>query len=118
MVASYLNRIEIQLLGDSVQVNLQGITRLWRSMPALWPARRFVREDPHPIEFVTRHFIGDSLQRPRVEGARHSVTSISSAVEKRFEVHGGNSAILFHSGLNAHQDRMTAAMTVKHFFAR
>ena len=82
MVAPHLRWIEIQLFSDFVQVNLQGVTRLWRSMSALWPARRFVREDSHSIEFVTRHFVSDSLQRTGIERTCHSVTSVRSAIKK------------------------------------
>src|SRR5258708_24365294 len=118
MVEPYLNGIEIQLLRDFVQLNFQSKTRLWRSVPALRPARRFIGEDSETIEFVTRHFISDGLQGSGVERARHSVTSISSTVKKRFEVHRRNRAVLFHSGLDMHQHRMATAMAVENFFAR
>src|SRR2546421_11566713 len=118
MIATYLNRIEIQLLRDFVQVNFQRVTRLWRSMPAFRPARRLVSEDAHPVEFIPRHFVSNGLQSPGIERARHSVTSISSAIKKRFEVHRGNGAVFFHTCLYPHQDRMSATMTVKDLFAR
>src|SRR5215831_7485158 len=117
MRASHLSRIKIQLLGNFVEVYFQRISRLRRAVASLWPAGRLVGENPGALEFVARHLVSDRLQRARVEGAGDSVTSIGAAIEKRFEVHGGDGAIFFHPGLNLHQHRMAAAMTIENLFA-
>ncbi len=118
MRSAHLRGIETQLFSDLVELNLQRITRLRRAVPALWSARRLVGEDTQAIEFVTRHFVSHRLQRARVKRARDAVASVSPAVEKRFEMHRGNRAVFFHPGLDLHQHRMAATMTVEDFFAR
>ncbi len=86
-------------------------------MAALGSARRFVGKGAQPFELVTRHFIGHRLQGAGVEGAGHSITSIRAAIEKRFEVHRGDSAVLLDAGLDVHEDGVPAAMTIENFFA-
>src|SRR6266566_200980 len=100
MCFTHLCRIKSQLFGDLVELHFQCITRLWRSVPALWSARRFVGEDAQAIEFVTRHFVSHRLQRAGVESTRDSVTPVSAAVEKRFEMHRGDRAVFLHPGFN------------------
>src|SRR5438105_11391941 len=99
-------------------MNFQSITRLRRSMSALWTTRRFVREDTRAFKFVARDVVRHSLQSAGVEGAGDSITSVCAAVEERREVHRRDRAVFFHTGLDMHQHRMPAAMTIKNFFAR
>src|ERR1051326_7196100 len=118
MPPSHLCRIEIQLLGDLIEMNFQRITWLRRSVPALRSTRRFVRENARSLKFVTRHFVSNGLERAGVEGAGNAVTSICPAVKKRFEVHRRDRAVFLHPGLDVHQHRMTPAMTIEDLFAR
>src|SRR6266852_8041322 len=118
MRLSHFSRIKFELFGDLVEMNFERIARLGRAMPALRSAWRFVSKNAQAIKLVAWHFISDSLQSSGVERARHAVAAIGAAVEKRFEMHRGDRAVLFHSGLDVHEDRMTATMTIKNFFAR
>ena len=118
MITTNLNRIEIQLLGNLVEVNFQRITRLRRSMSSLRTARWFVCEHARALKLVARHLVRHGLQRAGVERAGDTVTSVGAAVEKRFEVHRRDGAIFLHARLNVHQHRMTAAMTIENFFTR
>src|SRR5262249_21246989 len=88
-----------------------------RAVPAFRSARWFISKHAHAFELIAWHFIRDGLQRAGVESAGHTVTSIRTAVQERFEMHRRNRAVFFHAGLDSHQDRMTAAMTIENFFA-
>src|ERR1041384_4705722 len=99
-------------------MNFQRITRLWRAVTTRWPTRRLIRKDARALKLVARHVVRNRLQSDGVEGARDAVTSVRSAVQERFEVHRGDRAVLPHSGLDLHQNRMTAAMAIENFFAR
>src|SRR5687767_6433799 len=110
MITTNLNRIETELLGNLVEVNFQTITRLRRSMSSLGTARWFVCEHARALKLVTRHLVRHRLQRAGVERAGDTVTSISTAIEKRFKVHRRDGAIFLHACLNVHQHRMTTAM--------
>src|SRR6266850_5974115 len=100
MRSAHLCRIQSQLFGDLIEMYLQRVTRLRRAMAALRPARRFVGESAQALEFVTRHVIGDSLQSPGVEGARHSIAAIGPAIKERFEMHRCDRAVFLHPGLD------------------
>src|SRR5437588_1322679 len=117
MLTPHLGRIEIQLLCDLVEVNLKRVTRLRRSVSAFWTAGRLVRKHTCALKFVPGHFISDGLQGAGVERACDSITSIGAAIEKRFEVHRGDRAVFLHTGLDVHEHRMAAAMTIENFFA-
>ena len=116
--AAHRRRIEFQLFGDLVELNFQRVTRLRRSMSALWTARRLVGKRAQALKFVARHVIGDRLQRAGVERAGDAVAAISAAIEKRLEMHSGDRAVFLHAGLDVHQHRMAAAMAIENFFAR
>src|SRR4030095_6565695 len=100
-----------------MEMNLQGVSRLWRAMSSLRSARWFVCESAQPFEFVTRHVVGHRLQGPGVERARDSIASVGAAIQERFEMHGGDRAVFLHSSLDMHQNRMPATMTVENFFS-
>ena len=85
MLAAHLRRIEFQLFGDLVELNFQRITRLRRSVSALWTTRRFVCKRAQSLKLVTRHVISHRLQRAGVERARDAVTAVSAAVEDTTE---------------------------------
>src|SRR5215216_6461210 len=106
MVATDLDRVESELLGDLVEMNFHRIARLRRAMPAFWTTRRFIRKCPQPLEFVTRHVVGNGLQGPAVERAGNSVTPVRAAVEKRLKVHGSDRAVVLHAGFDFHQHWM------------
>src|SRR5438067_4221258 len=118
MLTTHFSRIEIQVLRNLVEMNFQRVTRLWRAVPTLRPARRFVREDAHALKLVARQFVGHGLQSTGVEGARYTVTSVCSAIKERFEVHRRDRAVFLHSGLHVHQSRMATTMAIENFFAR
>ena len=61
MIATYLHRIEFELLGDLVNLDLESETGLWRSMSSLWTTWRFVCEDSDALKLITRHLVGNSL---------------------------------------------------------
>src|SRR5688500_3712533 len=113
MIATNLDRIQIQLLGYLVEVNFQAITRLWRSMSSLRTARRPVCKHACDLELVTRHLVRHGLQRAGVERAGDPVTSVRAPIEERFEMHRRDGAIFLHARLNVHQHRMAAAMTIE-----
>ncbi len=85
MLTANLNRVELQLFGNLVELNFQRKARLRRAVSALWTARRFVGEHAHALKFVARHVIRHRLQRAGVERARNAVASVSAAIEKRPE---------------------------------
>src|SRR2546421_11818616 len=118
MLEAELGRIHAELLGDLVEVDLEGKTRLRSAVAALGPAGRLVRERPCPLEPVTGNVIRDGLQRPRVIGARDPVGPVAAAVEQRREVHAGDSDGPLHSGLHPHERGVTPAVAVEHLFAR
>src|SRR4051812_16654348 len=99
-------------------MNFKRVSRLWRTVPALWATWWFIRENAHALEFITRHLIRNGLQGARVERARDAVTAIGAAVEKRFEVHARDGAVFSDAGLNVHQNGMPPAMTIEDLFAR
>src|SRR5689334_8914265 len=111
MLASNVNRIELQLFGDFVELDFEPVTRLRRAMPALWTTRRFVSEGANSLKLVARHVIRHGLQRAGVERARHAITAIRTTIEKRLKVHRRDRAVVLHPSLDAHQHRMAAAMT-------
>src|SRR5258705_1355191 len=95
----------------------QRITRLWRTVSALWAAWRFVCEGTQSLEFVTRHLIGNRLQRASVKRAGNAVAPISAAVEKRLKMHSCYRAVFLYASLDMHQHWMTAAMAIESFLA-
>src|SRR3989449_5329728 len=118
MLEAELGRVHAELLGDLVEVDLEGETRLRSAVAALGPAGRLVRERPCPLEPVTGNVIRDGLQRPRVIGARDPVGPVAAAVEQRLEVHAGDGAVPFHSRLHPHKRGVAPAVAVEHLFAR
>src|SRR6185295_32527 len=75
MAGAHLSRIEIQLFGNLVEVHLQRIARLRRSVSALGATWWLVGENAYALEFVARHFISHRLQCPGVERARNAIAS-------------------------------------------
>src|SRR5216117_11062 len=118
MLEAELGRIHAELLGDLVEVDLEGKARLRSAVAALGPAGRLVRERPCPLEPVTGNVIRDGLQRPRVIGARDPVGPVAAAVEQRLEVHAGDGAVPFHARLHPHERGVAPAVAVEHLFAR
>src|SRR4051812_44185583 len=116
MPPAYLRRIEIQLLGNFVEMNFQRVTRLRRAVTAFGPTRWFIGKDPGALEFISRDLIRDCLQRAGVEGTRHAVAAVCATIEKSLEVHSGNRAVVFHTGLNVHQNGVAATMTIENLF--
>src|ERR1043166_7843836 len=99
-------------------MKFEGITRLWRTVSPLRTARWLVGENADAFKFVARNFVSNSLQRTGVERAGNAVAPVRPAVQKRFEMHRGDRAVMLHPGLDVHQYRMAAAMTIENFFAR
>src|SRR5215211_7066913 len=118
MPAANLNRIDAQLFGDLVEMNFEGVTRLRRTVTAFWTTRRFVGESAQALKLVSRHVISHGLQRAGVERARHAVTTVRAAIEKRLKVHRGDRPVVLHARFDFHQDWMASAMAVEDFLAR
>src|SRR6185436_5460935 len=118
MSTAHCRRIQLQLLGDLVQVNFQSITRLWCPVSSLRTTRRLVGKRAQPLKLITRHVIGDSLQGTGVERAGHPVTAVCPAIKIRLEMHPGDGAVILHSRLNVHQDWMASAVAIEDFLAR
>src|SRR5439155_22150041 len=100
-------------------VHLYFLSKAWldRAVPALWAARRLVREGAATAKAVALHAICSGLQRAGVKRARHAVRSIRAAIDQRLQVHRRDCAVAFYSGLEFHQYRVASAMTVKNLFA-
>src|SRR4029453_3881977 len=118
MTTTDFNGIYVQLLSNLVQVHLECVTRLRRSVATLRSARRLVRECAQALKFVARNVVSHGLQSACVKGAGNTVAAVGSSVEERMKMHCRNRAILFHTCLDLHQNRMTTTVTVKDFFAR
>ena len=87
-------------------------------MPALGAAGRLVGEGAQAAEAVARDFVGDGLQRARVEGRGDAVGAVGAAVEERLEVERGDRAVLLDADLALHQDGVAAAVAVEDLLAR
>ena len=118
MSQTQVGGVGAQLLGQLVELHLQRVAGLWRAVPALGSARRFVGERAGALELVSRDRIGDGLQRARVIGARDAIGAVAAAVQQALEVHRGNGAVLRHAGLHPHQRGVAPTVAVEHFFAR
>src|SRR2546426_11980655 len=118
MLEAELGRIDAELLGDLVEVDLEREPRLRSPVPPFRPARRFVRERPCTLEPVPWNMIGDGLQRARVVRAREPAGPVAAAVEQRLAVTAGDGAVLLQSCLHPHQRGMAPAVAVEHLFAR
>src|SRR5438128_2031090 len=117
MPAANVDRTDLKVFGDLVELRFQGEARLWCAVPALRPAWRLVGEDAHAFKFIARHVVGHGLQRASVKGRSDTVAAIGTAIEEGAKVHGGDRAVAFHAGLHPHQDRMATAMAIEDFFA-
>src|SRR5687768_204375 len=99
MLLTNLRRIERQLFGNLIELDLDSVTWLRRAMAALWTTRRLIREYAHALKLVTRHVVCDCLQCARVERARDAVAAIGAAIQERLEMHSGNRAIFLNARL-------------------
>src|SRR6267378_6104253 len=86
-------------------------------MSAFGPAGGFVREGTAALIAIARNVVCGGLQCAGVERAGDSVRAVGATVDQRLAMHSSNRAVLLDTGLEFHQDRMTAAMTIKNFFA-
>ena len=113
-----LRRVELELLGDLVELHFLAEARLRRAVAALGAAGRLVGEGAAGLELETRQLVGHRRQHAGVEGARRTVRAVAAAVEQRLQVHGGELAVLRDAGAHLHQHRVPAAVLVEHLFAR
>src|SRR5437879_13150971 len=113
-----IRRIDLQFLSDLVELDFLAEARLRGAMSALGSARRLVGEGAAALITIARNMIGRGLQRARVKTACDSVTTIGATVDQRLQMHSRNRAVFFDAGLEFHQDRMAATVTIKNFFAR
>src|SRR5690348_14729560 len=118
MAAANVNGRDAYIFGYLVEVGFEREARLRRAMPALRPARRLVGEYTDAFKLITRHVVGDGLQRAAVEGRSDAVAAIRPAVEERAKVHRRDRAVALHAGLHPHQDRVTPAVAIEDLFAR
>src|SRR5260370_24993444 len=68
--ALHLDRVDAELVGDLLEVQLDRESRLGGAVAALRPARRLVREDAQAFESVCRDVLSDCLQTAGVESGR------------------------------------------------
>ncbi len=108
VAAADLGRVEAEVAGDPVELNLHGEARLRRPVAALGAAGRLVREDARSVETVGRHLVGHRLQRARVVRRGHAVGAVAAAVEERLEMHRRDRPVPPHARADLHQRRMTA----------
>src|ERR1700754_1432603 len=118
MFASNLDRVELQLLGNLIELDFERIAWLRRAVSAFWATWRFVGERADALKLIARYVISNGLQRAGVERARDTITPISPAVEIRLKVHCGDRAVVLHAGFDFHQHGMPATMAIEDFFAR
>src|SRR6185295_15902061 len=107
-------RIEFQLFGELVDLSFECESRLRSSVAALRSARWLVGKHAQAFKLVARNVIGHGLKRAGIKRARDAVASIRATVEKRTEMHRGDRTVFFHAGLDPHQHRMPAAVTIEH----
>ena len=113
-----VGRVDGQPLGNAVELHLLPETALGRAVTTLRTAGGLVGEDAASPEPVGRDLVGHRLQRAGVERARHAVRSIRAAIEQRLQVDAGDPAVGGHTGAEAHEHGMPAAMAVEHLLAR
>src|SRR5919201_4217649 len=105
-----LDRVEPELFGDLVEVDLESESRLRRAMATLRSARRLVREQPNPLETVARNRVGRGLQCTRVVGRRDAIAAVATAVQEALELHGRDPAIPTEAGFHLHLHRVPATV--------
>src|SRR5262249_31402896 len=118
VLLAHLCRVDPQVIGDLVQLDLLSPTRLRSPMAALRAARRLVGENSNGFKSVMRQGVCRRLKNDRVERARAPMTAIGPAIQYGPMVHGGDGSILFISRLRRHQYGMPSAMAVKNLFTR
>src|SRR6267378_2380131 len=109
--------VELEFLGDFVELNFLAEARLDGAMAAFWSTRRFVGKGAATLETIARDVVGGGLQRTGIKGARYAVGAVAAPIDQRLEMHSGDGAIFLDAGLEFHQDGMTAAVTIKNFLA-
>ncbi len=112
-----LGRVELELLGDLVELHFLAEARLRRAVAAFGAARRLVGERAARVEFVARQLVGHRLQHAGVERAGRAVRAVAAAIEQRLQMHAGERAVLVHAGAHFHQHGVPPAMHVEHFLA-
>src|SRR5207249_7121079 len=91
---AHLCRIESQVVGDPVHLDLLRPAGLRSSMTALRPAGRLIGEDSNGLKSVIRQLVGGRLKDARVERARHPMATVGAAIQYGAVVHGGNGSVL------------------------
>src|SRR5579884_850715 len=115
---SHIRRVETKVLGNFVELALDGESRLHGAVTALWSAGRLVREDAATVKPVARHVVRQRIKGSGVVGRRNPVRAVRAAVESRSEVHGRDRSVLGDPGSDPHPDRVATAVAVKDFFSR
>ncbi len=118
VLAADLDGIHAELLGDLVELDLEGEARLYRSVTALRPARRLVREDPRRVEAVGRKVVGSREQLAGVVGRHQAVGAVRAAVDDDARVHARQPPVPGRAALVAHLHRVPAAVRVEDLLAR
>ena len=105
MVATDLNRIHSQLLGDLVELNFYRVSRLRRAVSTLGPhGGLFVKRATPETCTVALHTSRFAARPCRTCSRRRS--SIRSTVEIRLKVHRRDRAVVLDARLHSHQHRM------------
>ena len=112
-----LKGVETEVLGDLVELALESVTRLRRSVAALRTAWRLVRVHADAIELVRRDAVGHGEQGAGVIRRRDAVRRVRAAVEPALVMHRRDRAVLLHTGADAHLHRVAAAVGVEHLLA-
>src|SRR5208282_4649844 len=85
---------------------------------AFGSAGRLIREGATSLKAISRYMVSGGLQRTGIISAGDAVGSVGTAVHQRLKLHRSDRAVLFHAGLEFHQDRMAAPVAVENLLAR
>ena len=80
--AANLHRIHVELGRELIQGPLEGKSRLYRSMPSLWPTAGLVGVHPLTLEAVGRKIHGPCQQLSRVVRRNHPEGVVCPAINQ------------------------------------
>ena len=74
-----LDRVEVEFLGDFIELNLEGEARLRRAVATLRSAGRLIGKNSHALELISRHFVSHRLQRAGIIDRSQAVAAVAAA---------------------------------------
>ncbi len=116
-LAAHLHRAVAQLLGDAIEVDLQGKAGLRRAVSSLGAAGRLVGEDPDATKAIGRDLVGHRLQGAGVVGAGHAVAAVAAAVDVGLEIERQNVARFVVAAAYPDEHRVAPAVHVEDLLA-